>query len=166
MLRAALANDAPIHKVPLGITLEELLGRFPDMRPADEPSDWEGCTDYVLKEADYKLTAHVENSVMVGCIHDTDRYRDKPHRRMRKLIDLLEFYGGNGENEFSAVMDNGYGYIYRTPDKSLRASYSYVCDIFSTSYFRLNRRTSSQAQGDQGAEDYDVKIRDALSKDK
>ncbi len=136
------------------------------MVPTDEPSEWEGCIDYVLDEPDYKLTAHLENGVVVGFIHNTSRYRDRSHHRIRKLIDLLEFYGGKEENEFDLIVDNGYGYIYRTPDKSLRASYSYVCDIFSTSYFRLDRRTNTEERNDQAANSFDALVQDALSKEK
>ena len=139
-----MADDAPIHKVPLDIPLEELKRQFPGITPLEEESDWIGCTDYRFETDDYTLIAHVENDRVVGYIHNTERYREKPHLTVRKLIDLLEYYGEKSEFEF--IVDNGFGNLYRSKDKSLRASYSYIFDIFSTSYFRLDRRDASENQ--------------------
>jgi len=145
-VRAAIADDAPIYKLPLDLPLEELKGHFPGITPSVEESEWVGCTDYTFVTEDYTLTAQVENDKVVGYIHNTERYRQKPHLMIRKLIDLLEYYGERSEFEFT--VDNGFGNLYRSKDKSLRASYSYICDIFSTSYFRLERRSSPENQGE------------------
>ena len=137
-LHAKLLTKPELWLHPLGIEFRELVSLLGDRGWQESESDWTGCTDCVVDEERYKLIATIDAGIVVGYIHDTGVYREKPAERLRKLNECLDFYGSKSELGF--VVDNGFGYLYRSKDAAIRAAYSYVADIFSVSYSRLERK--------------------------
>lgn len=132
----------PLRLHPLGMSFDQLAASLAPLQPRTETSDWAGCIDHVFEDDEYKLIASVESGVVVGYVHDTGIYRATRRQVMRKLNDFLDFYGAEDPLDF--VADNGFGFLYGSRNKQLRAAYSYVADIFSVSLFRLERGGSTE----------------------
>ena len=142
-IRALFTRDPDLIDVPLGLSLAELQKRLTGMECSELESEWESCTDYEFLRDSYRLTATVQSGIVKGYIHDTAVYRNAGHRRIRKLIHFLEFYGE--DSDLLHMVDNGAGHLYRSEDRSVRAAYSYLCDVFSVSYFELDRKARTSA---------------------
>ncbi|HSI62696.1 MAG TPA: hypothetical protein VLE43_06240 [Candidatus Saccharimonadia bacterium] len=129
LLRIALTRAPKLIEAPLGERIEELCARLPSLSESEEPSDWLDCTDYRLESDDYVFHATAKDGVVVAVIHDTDRHREGGMKRVKKMMHLLKVYAG--ASDFEQILDNGFGFTYRSVDGKRMATYSYACDVFS-----------------------------------
>ena len=152
-LRLALLRKPQMIEAPLGESFEALQSRLPGLTLSDSPSDWVDGVNYTLKLPDYTFYATVKDDRVVAVIHNTDRYRDTGPQRIKKLFYFLEIYAG--ESSFEQVLDNGFGFSYKTKDDKVCATHSYVCDIFSAYYRDLVKRSDPPNDGNQSESNED-----------
>jgi hypothetical protein len=124
-LRFAFLRKPRMIEAPLGEEFETLRMRLPELVVNDSPSDWEECTDYMLKSPDYVFHG-VKDGKVVAVIHNTDRYRETGPQRVKKLFYFLH---------------------------ARWATYSYTCDVFSAYRTGLIKRIAQPPPDSLGSDE-------------
>lgn len=126
------------------MSFQELRERLPGLQHSPKSSEWLNCVDYRYEDQQSRTTFTVKDEIVSGVIYATDVYGGYGFLRMRKLRYFLQQNASDSPMAF--VLDNGFGYTFRSSDGKRMATYSYMMDIFATYYSSLER---NDRRGDQ-----------------
>ena len=119
--------------VPLGADFDEVQRELKMLKPLEEESHLKDCEHYEYDLRDQRITIAVDDGKVRGVIYDTDTFgHDAPHQ-IRKLRHYLSAHSAGDQLRF--LVNNGFGFLYRSSSGETRAAYSYAADIFSVSDF-------------------------------
>lgn len=132
-IRAWFLPSPQLIVIPLGTRLDDLFKQYKMVSESEEESYLEGCSHYEISLREQEITVAVDDGEVKGVIYNTEKYGNSEHERVRKLRFFLQAHGQESRLRF--IVNNGFGFLYRSRNNETRAAYSYAADIFSISRF-------------------------------
>ena len=129
-IRAWTLPAPNLEVIALGTPIDEVYQRYKLIKESDEAS-LAGCKQYEFSVGDQDIMLDVDEGEVVGVAYDPATYGDTEAQRLRNLKFYLQEH--SRESKLKYLVNNGFGFLYRSRDDQTRASYSYAYGIFSVS---------------------------------